>query len=249
MHDMRETDQNINRLKRVIDGARRMVVFTGAGFSVPSGIPDFRSAGGIYSTQHGDFGAEYMLSHDCLVSHPEMFFEFYRKNMLYPDARPNVAHLWCADLEREGKLLSVVTQNIDGLHGAAGSRKVWELHGSVERNRCEGCGRRFGEEFVLACEGVPKCPHCGGMVRPCVVLYGEGLDAEVLEGAVHDIGEADVLVIAGTSLAVYPAAALPDCFNGRELVLINKTPTARDGIASLTVYGDVAEVVRALKNL
>lgn len=240
-------DANIARLKNVIDEAERIVLFTGAGVSVPSGIPDFRSAGGIYEGKFAGYDAEYMLSHSCLVNNTQLFFDFYKSKMLYPDAQPNAAHLYFAELERKGKLLSTVTQNIDGLHQAAGAKRVWELHGSVKRNRCAKCGARYDEEFILASEGVPRCEKCGGVVRPCVVLYGENLDGDVLQGAVDDIARADVLIIAGTSLAVYPAAALPDCFGGRELVLINKTPTARDDIATLTVYGDVAEVCRALE--
>lgn len=239
-------DSTLKRLKSVVFGAKNAVVFTGAGVSVPSGIPDFRSAGGVYDGKFAGYPAEYMLSHDCLVTRPELFFDFYKTKMIYPSAKPNAAHLFFAELERRGKLLSVVTQNIDGLHQDAGSERVWELHGSVRRNRCEGCGARYDEKFVLASEGVPKCPKCGGRVRPCVVLYGENLDSDVLDGAVRDISRADVLLIAGTSLAVYPAAALPDCFNGKELVLINKTPTARDGIATLAVYGDVAEIAKYL---
>ena len=243
--DMKE-DAGLKRLKSVMLGAKNAVVFTGAGVSVPSGIPDFRSAGGVYDGKFAGYPAEYMLSHDCLVTRPELFFDFYKTKMIYPSAKPNAAHLFFAELERRGKLLSVVTQNIDGLHQDAGSERVWELHGSVRRNRCEGCGASYDEKFVLASEGVPKCPKCGGRVRPCVVLYGENLDSDVLDGAVRDISRADVLLIAGTSLAVYPAAALPDCFNGKELVLINKTPTARDGIATLAVYGDVAEIAKYL---
>ncbi|HIU21534.1 MAG TPA: NAD-dependent protein deacylase, partial [Candidatus Limadaptatus stercorigallinarum] len=201
------SEDDIIRLGRVIGDAEHIVLFTGAGFSVPSGIPDFRSAGGVYSGKFAGYGAEYMLSRECLALHPELFFDFYRSKMLYPDAKPNDAHLFFAELEKQGRLLSVVTQNIDGLHQAAGSRRVWELHGSVKRNRCVKCGRRYGEEFILSSEGVPKCTECGGTVRPCVVLYGESLDADVLDGAVKDIGRADVLIIAGTSLAVYPAAA------------------------------------------
>lgn len=243
--DMKE-DADLKRLKSVVFGAKNAVVFTGAGVSVPSGIPDFRSAGGVYDGKFAGYPAEYMLSHDCLVTRPELFFDFYKTKMIYPSAKPNAAHLFFAELERRGKLLSVVTQNIDGLHQDAGSERVWELHGSVRRNRCEGCGASYDEKFVLASEGVPKCPKCGSRVRPCVVLYGENLDSDVLDGAVRDISRADVLLIAGTSLAVYPAAALPDCFNGKELVLINKTPTARDGIATLAVYGDVAEIAKYL---
>lgn len=243
------SEDDIIRLGRVIGDAEHIVLFTGAGFSVPSGIPDFRSAGGVYSGKFAGYGAEYMLSRECLALHPELFFDFYRSKMLYPDAKPNDAHLFFAELEKQGRLLSVVTQNIDGLHQAAGSRRVWELHGSVKRNRCVKCGRRYGEEFILSSEGVPKCTECGGTVRPCVVLYGESLDADVLDGAVKDIGRADVLIIAGTSLAVYPAAALPDCFNGKELVLINKSATARDAIATIAVYDDIVKVVHRLQQI
>lgn len=241
-----ECTDGVAGLKRIIDGAERIVLFTGAGFSVPSGIPDFRSAGGVYDGEFAGYSAEYMLSHECLTLHPELFFAFYRAKILYPDAKPNVAHLYFAGLERQGKLLSVVTQNIDGLHQAAGSERVWELHGSVKRNVCIRCGREYGEEFILHSAGVPKCDVCGGTVRPRVVLYGESLDSDVLSGAIEDITRADVLIIAGTSLAVYPAAMLPDYFRGGELVLLNKTPTARDGIATLAVYGDVADTVRGL---
>ncbi len=195
-------DADLKRLKSVMLGAKNAVVFTGAGVSVPSGIPDFRSAGGVYDGKFAGYPAEYMLSHDCLVTRPELFFDFYKTKMIYPSAKPNAAHLFFAELERRGKLLSVVTQNIDGLHQDAGSERVWELHGSVRRNRCEGCGASYDEKFVLASEGVPKCPKCGGRVRPCVVLYGENLDSDVLDGAVRDISRADVLLIAGTSLAV-----------------------------------------------
>ena len=246
---MEYIEKSVERLAAVIKNAKRAVLFTGAGFSVPSGIPDFRSAGGIYAGRFAGYSAEYMLSHECLTLHPELFFDFYRSKMLYPNAKPNAAHLYFARAEREGKLLSVVTQNIDGLHQAAGSERVWELHGSVKRNRCARCGKGYDEQFILRSKGVPKCPECGGTVRPCVVLYGENLDSDVLDGAVADISRADVLIIAGTSLAVYPAAALPDCFNGKELVLVNKTPTARDGIATLTVYGDVAEIAERLEKM
>lgn len=243
----REKHAQTERLQTILDQADKIVLFTGAGFSVPSGIPDFRSAGGVYDGKFAGYSAEYMLSHECLVLHPELFFDFYKSKMIYPDAKPNAAHLFFAELERAGKLLSVVTQNIDGLHQAAGSRRVWELHGSVKRNKCVKCGAQYDEKFVLSAVGVPQCPLCGGTVRPCVVLYGESLDAAVLDGAVNDIGRADVLIVAGTSLAVYPAAALPDCFNGRELVLINKSVTARDSIATFAVRGDVAEIVGNLR--
>ena len=239
-------NDDITRLKAILSRAKRVVLFTGAGFSVPSGIPDFRSEGGIYEGKFAGMSAEYMLSHSCLTMHTELFFEFYKSKMLYPSARPNAAHLRFAELEREGKLLSTVTQNIDGLHQAAGAKRVWELHGSVHRNTCMKCGEKYGLGYIVASEGVPVCRKCGGVVRPDVVLYGEGLDADTIEGAVNDISRADVLIVAGTSLAVYPAASLPDCFNGDELVLINKSRTERDSIATLAIHDDIARVAEQI---
>ena len=242
---MKET---VQRLAQMLKESKRTVFFGGAGVSTESGIPDFRSAHGLYGGAKGK-SYEDMLHIRYFLSSPDEFWTFYKNVMLYPDAKPNAAHAALARLEGAGKLDCVLTQNIDGLHQAAGSKRVWELHGSVKRNRCAKCGARYDEAFVLASEGIPKCEKCGGTVRPCVVLYGESLDRDVLEGAIRDISRADVLIIAGTSLAVYPAAMLPDYFNGRELVLVNKTPTARDGIATLTVYGDVAEVCRSLSSV
>lgn len=240
---------DIKRLAGIIDGARRLVAFTGAGFSVPSGIPDFRSAGGVYERDFEGVSPETILSHGFFVRYPEKFYDFYRRKMIYPEARPNAAHNLLADLEDAGKEVSVVTQNIDGLHIAAGSRRVWELHGSVYRNFCSDCGKSFGLSAVTECEGVPRCDRCGGIIRPDVVLYGEGLDGAVFAGAAEDIARADVMIVAGTSLSVYPAAGLVTEFSGRELVLVNKSATDRDGLATLVLRADVAEVAAAVAPL
>lgn len=239
-------DDKIAELNRILSRGGA-VLFTGAGFSVPSGIPDFRSQGGIYHTSAGGRSAEYMLSHECLVEHPDEFFAFYKTKMIYPNAKPNAAHVKFAELEKAGFVDAVVTQNIDGLHQAAGSRKVWELHGSVERNYCASCGKRYDLKYVLECNGVPECSRCGGTVRPEVVLYGECLDERTLAGAIDAVQKARTLIVAGTSLSVYPAAGLVDLFEGENLVLINKTPTPKDGLATLAIYGDVAEVAKRIE--
>lgn len=240
---------DIRRFAAILDGAERIVAFTGAGFSVPSGIPDFRSAGGVYDADFKGISPEVILSHDFFMRYPERFYEFYRRKMIYPDARPNAAHELFADLEDAGKQVSVVTQNIDGLHTAAGSRRVWELHGSVYRNYCMKCGKRFGLSAVTETEGVPRCDKCGGTIRPEVVLYGEGLDNSVFLGTAEDIARADVMVVAGTSLSVYPAAGLVTEFRGRDLVLVNKSGTDRDGLATLVIRADVAETAEAVARL
>lgn len=218
------------------------MLFTGAGFSVPSGIPDFRSEDGLYSRKFGGVSAEYMLSHEFFTEHTAAFYEFYRKNMLFPDARPNAAHRFFAALELAGRLSATVTQNIDGLHGKAGARKVWELHGSTERYTCMRCGAKYDAAYVLAAEGVPSCGRCGGTVRPDVVLYGENLDGEIIAGALEAVADADTLIVAGTSLSVYPAASMPDYFRGDTLVIVNKSATPRDADATLSVREGVENV-------
>ena len=219
--------------------ARRAVFFGGAGVSTASGIPDFRSADGLYH-QHFSYPPETMLGHDFFVSHTEEFYDFYRERMICLTARPNQAHVKLAELEAAGHLAAVVTQNIDGLHQAAGSRTVHELHGSVHRNVCTRCGKTYSAEWVLASEGVPRCETCGGLVKPDVVLYGEQLDERVLLASVRAISEADLLVIGGTSLVVYPAAGLVEYFGGDELVIVNREPTPRDGMADLVCACDIA---------
>ena len=219
--------------------ARRAVFFGGAGVSTASGIPDFRSADGLYH-QHFKYPPEEMLGHGFFMAHTEEFYQFYRERMICLTARPNRAHEKLAELEREGSLAAVVTQNIDGLHQAAGSREVYELHGSVHRNICQKCGATYSAEWVLGTEGVPRCERCGGLVKPDVVLYGEQLDERVLLASVQAISRADLLVIGGTSLVVYPAAGLVDCFQGSDLVIVNRDPTPADAGADLVCACDIA---------
>ena len=226
-------------LRGLFSRARRAVFFGGAGVSTASGIPDFRSADGLYH-QHFAYPPEEMLGHDFFVSHTAEFYDFYRERMICLTARPNRAHVKLAELEAEGHLAAVVTQNIDGLHQAAGSRVVHELHGSVHRNVCTRCGETYSAEWVLATEGVPHCEKCGGLVKPDVVLYGEQLDERVLLASVDAIERADLLVIGGTSLVVYPAAGLVNYFGGNDLVIVNRERTPQDGAADLVCACDIA---------
>ena len=234
----------IEQLRQWVNESDNIVFFGGAGVSTESGIPDFRSVDGLYNQQY-DYPPETILSHTFYRRNTEEFYRFYRNKMLCLDAKPNAAHLKLAQWEREGKLKAVVTQNIDGLHQAAGSEKVYELHGSVLRNFCESCHKFYDVNYIADSEGVPKC-GCGGDIKPDVVLYEEGLDQNTLAGAIRAISEADVLIVGGTSLAVYPAAGLLDYYNGNKLVLVNKTPTARDGIADLVVQGSIGEIFSQL---
>jgi NAD-dependent deacetylase len=234
----------IEELREWIEKTDNIVFFGGAGVSTESGIPDFRSVDGLYNQQY-DYPPETILSHTFFRRKPEEFFRFYRAKMLCPGAKPNAAHLKLAQWEKEGKLKAVVTQNIDGLHQAAGSKTVLELHGSVLRNYCEKCGKFYDEDFILHSEGVPTC-ECGGSIKPDVVLYEEGLDQQTLTDAVRFISQADVLIVGGTSLAVYPAAGLLDYYQGHKLVLVNKTPTPRDSIADLIVQGSIGEIFSQL---
>lgn len=239
------TEERIGRLKDYVEESSRIVFFGGAGVSTESGIPDFRSTDGLYH-QEWKYPPETILSHSFFVSNTEEFYRFYKKKMLCLDAKPNAAHLKLAQWEREGKLKAVITQNIDGLHQAAGSRRVLELHGSVLRNYCEECGKFFDAEYMLHAEGTPRCDACGGRVKPDVVLYEEGLDNQILRDAIGYIAGADVLIVGGTSLVVYPAAGLIDYYRGKKLVLVNKTPTARDSAADLVVQGSIGEIFAAL---
>ncbi len=233
-------------LRQMIAQSRNLCVFTGAGISCPSGIPDFRSENGIYRVSGGQYAPEELISHSFFQAHPDIFYEFYQAKMLYPDARPNAAHQYFASLQTQGRRVAVVTQNIDGLHQAAGSREVYELHGSALRNYCVGCGRRFGMEAVLPA-GVPHCPDCGGVIRPDVVLYEEPLDEAVVSRALAAIRAADTMLVVGTSLVVYPAAMYVRYFRGRHLVLINRSETSYDGEAELTFHEDIIDVVSALR--
>ena len=228
-------------LQKWIEESSNIVFFGGAGVSTESGIPDFRSTDGLYNQQY-DYPPETIISHSFYVKKPKEFYRFYKNKMLFPEAKPNRAHMALAKLEREGKVKAVVTQNIDGLHQAAGSREVLELHGSVHRNYCTRCGRFYSLDDILKADGVPVC-DCGGVIKPDVVLYEEGLDQDVIQRSVEYISRADVLIIGGTSLTVYPAAGLIDYYRGSKLVLINKSVTSRDGQADLVICDCIGKVL------
>ncbi len=234
----------VETLKTWVQESKAIAFFGGAGVSTESGIPDFRSTGGLYH-QEWKYPPETILSHTFYKSNPEEFFRFYRAKMLAPGAKPNAAHKKLAEWEAAGKLTAVVTQNIDGLHQAAGSKHVCELHGSVHRNYCERCGKFYGLDFILNGTGVPRCT-CGGVVKPDVVLYEEGLDQSVMNDAVDSIARADLLIIGGTSLNVWPAAGLINYFRGKRLALINKSAVARDLSAGLVITDPIGEVMAGL---
>ena len=233
--------ESIKTLRELVNASSSIVFFGGAGVSTESGIPDFRSTGGLYH-QEWSYPPEVILSHSFYKSNPEEFFRFYRAKLLAPDAKPNAAHKKLAQWEKEGRLKAVVTQNIDGLHQAAGSRNVLELHGSVHRNFCERCGKFYGLDHILHTEGVPRC-DCGGIIKPDVVLYEEGLNEDTLHAAVRTISEADLMMIGGTSLNVWPAAGLINYYRGNRLVLINKSAVGRDLDAALVITEPIGEVV------
>lgn len=236
--------EQLEQLRKWVQESNNIVFFGGAGVSTESGIPDFRSVDGLYHQQY-DYPPETILSHTFYRKKTDEFYRFYRAKMLCLDAKPNAAHLKLAEWEQKGKLKAVITQNIDGLHQAAGSRVVLELHGSVLRNYCEKCGAFYDVEYIANSVGVPACT-CGGSIKPDVVLYEEGLNQRTLADAIRYISEADVLIVGGTSLAVYPAAGLLDYYNGSKLVLVNKTPTPRDSIANLIVQGSIGEIFSQL---
>ncbi|MBQ1172688.1 MAG: NAD-dependent protein deacylase [Lachnospiraceae bacterium] len=230
----------LEQLQKMIDESNSIVFFGGAGVSTESGIPDFRSVDGLYHQKY-DYPPETILSHTFYRQKTSEFYRFYRDKMLCLSAKPNAAHLKLAELEKAGKLKAVVTQNIDGLHQAAGSKTVYELHGSVLRNYCESCGKFYDAQYILDSEDVPRC-ECGGFIKPDVVLYEEGLDNTVMTNAIRAIASADMLVIGGTSLVVYPAAGLIDYYKGNKLVVINKAPTTRDSMADLVISGPIGEI-------
>ena len=236
--------EQIEKLRKIIENSQNIVFFGGAGVSTESGIPDFRSVDGLYNQKY-DYPPETILSHTFYRRKTEEFYRFYRDKMIFLEARPNTAHRKLAQWEEEGKLKAVITQNIDGLHQMAGSKKVLELHGSVLRNYCEECGKFYDAGFILSSEGIPKC-ECGGGVKPDVVLYEEGLEQQVMQEAVRCIREADVLIVGGTSLAVYPAAGLIDYYQGNKLILINKTATPRDKVADFVLQGCIGEIFSQL---
>lgn len=236
------------RVKEVLDRSEKVVFFGGAGVSTESNIPDFRSEAGLYKAMN-DYGysPEHMLSRTFFMNHTEKFYDYYKKNLIYPDAQPNKAHLALAKLEEEGKLTAVVTQNIDGLHQKAGSRTVYELHGSVLRNICMDCGAKYDLDYIMdennCHNGMPHCEKCGGLVKPDVVLYEEPLDDSVIMGAVQAISEADTMIVGGTSLVVYPAAGLINYFRGKDLILINKSETGYDSQATLVINDSIGKVL------
>lgn len=235
----------VEKLQQMIDESNSIVFFGGAGVSTESGIPDFRSVDGLYHQKY-DYPPETILSHTFYRRNPSEFFRFYKDKMLCPSAKPNAAHKKLAELEKAGKLKAVVTQNIDGLHQAAGSRTVYELHGSVLRNYCEKCGKFYDSQYILNSPGIPAC-ECGGTIKPDVVLYEEGLDQDTLTNAIHAIASADMLIIGGTSLVVYPAAGLIDYYKGNKLVVINKAPTSRDAMADLVISGPIGEILSQIE--
>lgn len=235
---------DIRTLQQMIKESNDIVFLGGAGVSTESGLPDFRGEGGLYEAREA-FPPEYLLSHSCFIDHTDRFYAFYQKHLLRQDIQPNAAHKKLAQLESMGKLSAVITQNIDGLHQMAGSKNVWELHGSVHRNFCMACGRSFDLAFMKNSAGVPHCP-CGGIVKPDIVLYGEPLDDGTLKGAVHAIERADILIVGGTSLSVYPAAGLLDAYRGHRLVLINLSPTPFDGRANLLIRNRIGRTLERI---
>ena len=234
----------IEKLTQILRDSNNIVFFGGAGVSTESNIPDFRSASGLWNEKLKiNLTPEQLVSHTMFMRYPEEFFEFYRDKLIYPEAKPNAAHIALAKLEKMGKLKAIVTQNIDGLHQAAGSKNVFELHGSVLRNYCMKCNEFYDEKFILDSKGIPTCPKCGGKVKPDVVLYEEGLDDNIIRGAVRAISQADTLIIGGTSLVVYPAAGLIDYFRGKNLILIIKSSTSADNKADLVIHEAIGKVL------
>ena len=241
--------EEIKTLAQMIKDSKRIVFFGGAGVSTESGIPDFRSEQGIYNTIH-EYGAppEEMLSHTFFMRNTEKFYDFYRSTMIYPDAQPNDAHKALAKLEAAGKLTAIVTQNIDGLHQAAGSKRVYEVHGSVHRNYCMKCHKAFSLDEVMAMKGIPRCDKCGGVIKPDVVLYEESLDEDAINGSIEAIRQADMLIVGGTSLNVYPAAGFVSYYKGSRLVLINKSATSYDKYADLLIHDSIGKVLSQAVN-
>ena len=233
-------------LQTLVDRAKRIVFFGGAGVSTESGIPDYRGMNGLFTREYDGLTAEMLLSESFFYLHPERFFDFYRKFMLHPDAQPNAAHRKLYALERAGKLRGVVTQNVDGLHKRAGNRLVYEIHGSVHENYCMDCGAFYPLKAILESKGIPRCA-CGGVIKPWVTLYGEALDKPTETGACREISQCDLLIVAGTSLTVEPARSFLDYFHGRDLVVINRDPTGADGRATLVVRGNVAETMADIR--
>ena len=242
---MTNSTEGIEKLKDIVSRSRRIVFFGGAGVSVASGIPDFRSEDGLYSEKWKGLDPEEILSATYFALHTREFYDFYRRCMIHPEARPNAVHRWLYRLEKEDRLRGIVTQNIDGLHKMAGNKRVYELHGSVCENYCVDCDAEYPVEKILESEGVPRCDRCGGIIKPWVVLYGEAPDKYTGIGALREISGADTLIVAGTSLQVEPAASYIDHFTGRNLIVINREPTPADERATLVLHGDIEEIITA----
>ena len=236
----------IGTLQQIIDRSRRIVFFGGAGVSTASGIPDFRSAEGLYAEEAGGISPEMILSKSFFYLQPEQFFDYYREHLLYPDAKPNAAHRKLFELEQADRLRGIVTQNVDGLHKAAGNIRVYELHGNVHENHCMDCNASYPMETILRSEGIPRCSDCGGVIRPDITLYGEPLEKYVCIGAIREITNADTLIVAGTSLAVEPAASFISHFRGKNLVVLNRDPIPAEEQATLVIHGDVAEIMEQI---
>ena len=244
---MYEYENQVKSLAEIIRNSNNICLFSGVGISCASGIPDFRSADGLYNQKTTtNYPPETIISHSFFISHPELFYEFYKTKMLYPDAKPNDAHIFFAELERKGKNISVVTQNIDGLHQQAGSTEVHELHGTVHRNFCTKCGRQYDLDYVLKSDGVPYCKDDNGIIKPDVVLYEEQLDENVIMKSIDAIRNADTVIVVGTSLTVYPAASFVRYYKGSNLILINKSQTSYDDIAKIVINDNAEKVVRLL---
>lgn len=236
-------DENILKLKKLVSESSNIVFFGGAGVSTESGIPDFRSEQGIYNTvKNFGYPPEQILLHSFFMKNPEKFYDFYRSTMIYENAKPNLAHLGLAKLEKQGKLKAIVTQNIDGLHQLAGSKTVYELHGSIHRNYCMKCGKFYPLSTITESKGVPQCKECGGTIKPDVVLYEEGLDEEIINNSIKAIKKADMLIVGGTSLNVYPAASFVNYYDGNKLILINKSKTPYDRYADLLIHDSIGKV-------
>ena len=240
-------DGEIRALQEIMDRSRRIVFFGGAGVSTASGIPDFRSAEGLYAEEEDGVSPEMILSKSFFYLQPERFFDYYRRHLLYPEAKPNAAHRKLFELEQADKLRGIVTQNVDGLHKAAGNIRVYELHGNVHENYCMECNAAYPMDAILNSEGIPRCRECGGVIKPNVTLYGEPLEKYVCIGAIREITNADTLIVAGTSLAVEPAASFISHFRGKNLVILNRSPIPAEEQATLVIHGDVAEVMDRIR--
>ena len=240
-------DGEIRALQEIMDRSRRIVFFGGAGVSTASGIPDFRSAEGLYAEEEDGLSPEMILSKSFFYLQPERFFDYYRRHLLYPEAKPNAAHRKLFELEQADKLRGIVTQNVDGLHKAAGNIRVYELHGNVHENYCMECNTAYPMDAILNSEGIPRCRECGGVIKPNVTLYGEPLEKYVCIGAIREITNADTLIVAGTSLAVEPAASFISHFRGKNLVILNRSPIPAEEQATLVIHGDVAEIMDRIR--